>query len=201
MDELTLTTAVARRNAAGHLEDLRALVCGFLRFWRRDDVCAAWCWNRPHRADAASSKADHDGRRGTGACEDRGGWRLRSVPLIAQAERIAVPTVIGLLRPMILLPASALTALTANELELILAHELAHVRRFDLWVNLLQRLGEVVLFFNPAMWYLSRRISTLREYCCDELVCRRGESDGRRCDVDLRDVLCCGLWNWHGRCD
>ncbi len=100
-------------------------------------------------------------------------WRLRGVPLVAQAERIAVPTVIGLVRPMILVPATTLTSLTEGELELILAHELAHVRRLDLWVNLLQRLGEVVLFFNPAMWYLSRRISTLREYCCDEMVCTR----------------------------
>ena len=102
-------------------------------------------------------------------------WRLRGVPLIACAERIAVPTVIGLVRPMILVPATALTALSEIELELILEHELAHVRRFDLWVNLLQRLGEVVLFFNPAMWYLSRRISTLREYCCDEAVCGRSD--------------------------
>lgn len=100
-------------------------------------------------------------------------WRMRAVPLIACAERIAVPTVIGLMRPMILVPATALTALTEGELELILEHELAHVRRFDLWVNMLQRLGEAVLFFNPAVWYLSRRISTLREYCCDEAVCRR----------------------------
>ena len=99
-------------------------------------------------------------------------WRLRCAPMVAMAEGIAVPTVVGLLRPMILLPASVLTGLSAGELELIVAHELAHVRRYDLWVNLLQRAAEVVLFFNPALWYLSRQISTLREYCCDELVCR-----------------------------
>ena len=55
---------------------------------------------------------------------------------------------------------------------MILTHELAHVRRQDMWVNLLQRVAEALLFFNPALWYLSRRISTLREYCCDELTCR-----------------------------
>ena len=55
---------------------------------------------------------------------------------------------------------------------MILAHELAHVRRHDMWVNLLQRLAEIVLFFNPPLWYLSRRIASLREYCCDELACR-----------------------------
>jgi beta-lactamase regulating signal transducer with metallopeptidase domain len=116
-------------------------------------------------------------------------WRLRGVPIVAQAERIVVPTVIGLLRPMILVPASALTALTASELELILAHELAHVRRFDMWVNLLQRLGEVVLFFNPAMWYLSRRISALREYCCDDVVCRRSELEAGGVPVAYASAL------------
>ena len=55
---------------------------------------------------------------------------------------------------------------------MILAHELADVRRHDMWVNLLQRLAETVLFFNPPLWYLSRRIASLREYRCDELACR-----------------------------
>ncbi len=98
-------------------------------------------------------------------------WSMRVVPTLARAERIVTPKVIGLLRPTILLPASAISGLSTDELELILAHELAHVRRFDMWVNLIQRLAEVVLFFNPALWYLSRRISLLREYCCDEAVC------------------------------
>ena len=100
-------------------------------------------------------------------------WRLRAVPILAEAERVAVPTVVGLLKPFILVPTSAITGLASTELELILAHELAHVRRHDMWVNLLQRLGEVVLFFNPALWYLSRRIAALREYCCDEYVCNQ----------------------------
>ncbi len=99
-------------------------------------------------------------------------WSLRVVPALARAEKIVVPKVVGLLRPTILLPAAALTGLSTSELEMILTHELAHVRRYDMWVNLLQRLAEVVLFFNPALWYLSRRISTLREYCCDEMTCQ-----------------------------
>jgi len=99
-------------------------------------------------------------------------WSMRVVPTLAWAEKIVVPKVVGLVRPTILLPVSAIAGLSANELDLILAHELAHVRRFDLWVNLVQRVAETVLFFNPALWYLSRRIDTLREYCCDELTCR-----------------------------
>ena len=99
-------------------------------------------------------------------------WSMRIVPTLARAEEIVVPKVVGLLRPTILLPVSAITCLSTDELEMILAHELAHVRRYDMWVNLTQRVAEVVLFFNPALWYLSRRIGTLREYCCDELTCR-----------------------------
>jgi beta-lactamase regulating signal transducer with metallopeptidase domain len=99
-------------------------------------------------------------------------WSLRVGPALAVAEHIVVPKVVGLLQPTILLPVSALSGLSADELEKILAHELAHVRRHDMWVNLLQRLAEAVLFFNPALWFLSRRISLLREYCCDELACR-----------------------------
>lgn len=93
--------------------------------------------------------------------------------LLATSRDVLVPTVVGVVKPTILLPASALTGLSASELEMILLHELAHVRRHDQWVNLVQRLAEVVLFFNPALWYLSRRIATLREYCCDELTCRQ----------------------------
>lgn len=99
-------------------------------------------------------------------------WSLRVTPILATTESIVLPKLIGLTRPVILLPASALSGLSAAELEMILIHELAHVRRYDLLGNLLQRVVEVVLFFNPTAWYLSRRISLLREYCCDETACR-----------------------------
>ncbi|HEX4073706.1 MAG TPA: M56 family metallopeptidase [Planctomycetaceae bacterium] len=99
-------------------------------------------------------------------------WSLRAVPLLVRVEEIAIPKVVGLVWPKILLPASALSGLPVSQLELVLIHELAHVRRHDMWVNLLQRVTEAVLFFNPAAWYVSRRIATLREFCCDELTCR-----------------------------
>ncbi|QDU47748.1 M56 family metallopeptidase [Gimesia panareensis] len=106
-------------------------------------------------------------------------WNLKVRPALACVEQIVVPQVTGLLRPTILLPASVLSSLSVGELELILAHELAHIRRHDLWVNLLQRLAEVVLFFNPALWYLSHRISLLREYCCDEMTCQNNANEHR----------------------
>ena len=80
-----------------------------------------------------------------------------------------MPTVIGWLKPVVLLPASALAALSPQQLEAILAHELAHIRRHDYLVNLLQTLVETLLFYHPAVWWLSRRIRIERENCCDDL--------------------------------
>lgn len=116
-------------------------------------------------------------------------WRLRLVPLVKQSEQIVVPRVIGLLRPTVLIPTAALAGLPTSELEMILAHELAHVRRHDMWVHLVQRLAEAVLFFNPALWYLSRRIGTLREYCCDELVCEAVEPNSEHHRLRYAEAL------------
>lgn len=98
-------------------------------------------------------------------------WRMKTVPLLAETSRTITPTVVGFTKPLILLPTATLTGLSPQELELILAHELAHLRRGDLWLQLVQRLAEAVLFYNPALWYLTRRVSTLREECCDTAAC------------------------------
>ncbi|QSQ25456.1 energy transducer TonB [Pyxidicoccus parkwayensis] len=90
------------------------------------------------------------------------------VRLLASAS-IDVPMVIGLWRPLILVPASAMTGLSASQLEAILAHELAHIRRHDYLVNLLQSLVETLLFYHPAVWWLSHRIREEREHCADDL--------------------------------
>lgn len=81
-----------------------------------------------------------------------------------------VPIVVGYFRPVILLPVSLVTSIPATQLEAILAHELAHVRRHDFLVNLLQILVETVFFYHPAVWWLSSRLRAEREYCCDQLV-------------------------------
>jgi hypothetical protein len=80
-----------------------------------------------------------------------------------------VPTVIGWLRPVVLLPGSALTGLTPPQLEAILAHELAHIQRHDYLVNLLQGVVEVLLFYHPGVWWVSQRIRVEREQCCDDV--------------------------------
>lgn len=87
----------------------------------------------------------------------------------AESALVQVPTVVGYLRPMVLLPASAVTGLTTEQLELILAHELAHVRRHDYLVNLLQTVVEALLFFHPGMWWVSSQVRRERENCCDDV--------------------------------
>lgn len=94
---------------------------------------------------------------------------LRFPPRVCVSEKIREAIVVGLWRPLVLLPASWLTEMTPEVLEAVMAHELAHVRRLDLWVNLLQRLMETLLFYHPAVWWLSRRLSLEREMCADQL--------------------------------
>lgn len=76
--------------------------------------------------------------------------------------------VLGWLKPVVLIPAAALLALTPEALEALLIHELAHIRRGDFLANLLQSLAESLLFYHPAVWWLSRRIRQEREHCCDD---------------------------------
>ncbi len=80
-----------------------------------------------------------------------------------------VPATCGWLRPVILLPASSITGLPPEQLEAVLAHELAHIARHDYLVNLLQVAVETLLFFHPAVWWISGHIRREREVCCDEL--------------------------------
>ncbi len=94
---------------------------------------------------------------------------IRRPVRLLESARVGVPTVIGWLRPVILVPASALTGLSQQQLESILAHELAHVRRHDVLVNTLQVAVETLLFYHPAVWWVSRQVRTLREHCCDDL--------------------------------
>jgi len=91
----------------------------------------------------------------------------RAVRLLASAGT-DVPCSAGWLKPVILLPISALAGLAPQQLEAILAHELAHVRRHDFLVNILQTVVETLLFYHPAVWWVSHRVRVEREYCCDD---------------------------------
>jgi beta-lactamase regulating signal transducer with metallopeptidase domain len=79
------------------------------------------------------------------------------------------PAVIGWIRPVVLLPASAISGLAPSQVEALLAHELAHIRRHDYLVNLLQTAIETLLFYHPAVWWVGRQMRTERENCCDDL--------------------------------
>jgi uncharacterized protein (TIGR03435 family) len=85
------------------------------------------------------------------------------------SELVSVPTVIGWLKPVVLLPAAALTGIAPEHIEVLLTHELAHIRRHDYLVNLLQRFAETLLFYHPAVWWLSHQMSAEREACCDDI--------------------------------
>ena len=95
---------------------------------------------------------------------------------IAESGLANVPMVIGHLKPLILIPVGLLTALSTEEIETILIHELAHIRRADYLVNLLQSFVEIIFFFNPAVLWISALIRTERENCCDDIVIAQSSS-------------------------
>jgi beta-lactamase regulating signal transducer with metallopeptidase domain len=95
--------------------------------------------------------------------------RVHAAVQFAQSALVEVPTVVGYFRPMVLLPASAITGLSNEQLEMILAHELAHVRRHDYLVNLTQTAIEALLFYHPGMWWVSAEVRREREHCCDDV--------------------------------
>jgi Zn-dependent protease with chaperone function len=109
-----------------------------------------------------------NGRRGSGNYA-LGCGIARPVALLESCFTDA-PVLIGYWRPVILLPLGCLTGLSAAQVECILLHELAHVMRHDYIVNLLQSLVEGLLFYHPAVWWVSRVVRAERENCCDDRV-------------------------------
>lgn len=89
-----------------------------------------------------------------------------------QCNGLDVPAVIGWFRPVVLLPLTVLAGLSQAQLEAVVAHELAHIKRWDYFVNLFQIAAETVLFYHPAVWWVSRRIRQERENCCDDAAVR-----------------------------
>ncbi len=119
--------------------------------------------------------------RRTGVCCAQAVWRSRvdrlrerlrlSRPVVLLESSLAeVPVVVGYLRPVILMPVGLLAGLPVSQVEAILLHELAHIRRYDYLVNLLQVFVEGLLFYHPAIWWISDVMRTEREYCCDDVV-------------------------------
>ncbi len=88
---------------------------------------------------------------------------------ILESALVRAPVVIGHLKPIILFPIGAINRLSTDEVESIIAHELAHIKRNDYLVNILINITESIFYFHPAMWWLSSQIKAEREHCCDDL--------------------------------
>jgi len=102
--------------------------------------------------------------------ELRTSLRLGKAVTLLESCLAEVPVVVGYLRPVILLPVGMLVSMPAGQIEAILLHELAHIRRRDYLVNLFQTIVENFLFYHPAVWWISGVIRSEREHCCDDLV-------------------------------
>ncbi len=101
---------------------------------------------------------------------------LDVTPVLMICNRVTVPMVFGIWRPVILLPTSLITNIPPVQLDAILAHEMSHLRQFDHLIVIGQRLMEAILFFHPVTWWLSRRLDWQREICCDDRVLEVGTS-------------------------
>jgi beta-lactamase regulating signal transducer with metallopeptidase domain len=128
-------------------------------------LCGAWIWSRQRRANemkpAAATWQVHIARLG------RRSGLTRRVRLYT-SRLIDVPMVIGRMAPRVVVPARALVEMPIEELDALLLHELAHVRRGDGWFALVQGVVEALFFYHPAVWWLSARVRSEREHCCDE---------------------------------
>lgn len=93
---------------------------------------------------------------------------VRRIIQYCESREIDAPVVIGWFRPVVLIPLAAIAGLSEQQLEAVIAHELAHIQRLDAFVNVFQIFVETVLFYHPAVWWVSRRIRAEREHCCDD---------------------------------
>jgi beta-lactamase regulating signal transducer with metallopeptidase domain len=89
---------------------------------------------------------------------------------LCTSDRVQVPTAIGLVKPAVVIPRWVMQELSTDELNQILLHELAHLRRWDDWTNLAQKIVKALFFFHPAVWWIERRVSLEREMACDDAV-------------------------------
>ena len=135
-----------------------------LRLWNE--------WRRLRRLCDEAAPVDAEWQRRFEKLAARLGVHMRV--RLRQGAGIVTPMLVGVLRPTILLPASLFARLPVDQLELILVHELAHLRRLDPLFNLLQTGLDTLLFYHPAVHWISRKVREDRELCCDEVVVNSG---------------------------
>jgi beta-lactamase regulating signal transducer with metallopeptidase domain len=94
---------------------------------------------------------------------------LRKKVEMGESGYISVPVAMGFFKPVILFPFEILSGLPREQVEAIIAHEIAHIKRYDIFINLFQSAAEIIFFFNPFVWWISGRIRLEREFCCDDI--------------------------------
>lgn len=94
---------------------------------------------------------------------------LKKVPSLMLSLNTTVPMAIGWIKPIVLIPVSMLTGLTPTQLDMLMLHELAHIRRYDYVVNFVQSIVEIILFFHPCVLWVSNQMRNEREYCSDDI--------------------------------
>lgn len=144
---------------------------GFVAFWLAGvltfSVRLFGGWRFTTRLRSTAHPAPHEWQQTLERIATRVG-SVCSVRLLV-SSLVDVPTVVGWLQPVILVPLEALTGLPPEYLTALLAHEMAHLRRHDYLASVLQSLAEAVLFYHPAVWWISDQIRAERESCCDDL--------------------------------
>jgi beta-lactamase regulating signal transducer with metallopeptidase domain len=110
---------------------------------------------------------------------------------VCVSDRLRVPTAIGFVKPLVVIPSWAMHELSPTELNTILLHELAHLRRWDDWTNLVQKVLGVLLFFHPAVWWIEKKLALEREMACDDLVLAQTPSPRAyaECLVSLAETM------------
>ena len=96
--------------------------------------------------------------------------KTRRLVRLCTSDLVNIPTAVGFVKPLIIVPGWVMRELPADELNQILLHELAHLRRWDDWTNLVQKVVKALFFFHPAVWWIEKRVSLEREMACDDIV-------------------------------
>ncbi|PXX47186.1 M56 family metallopeptidase [Undibacterium pigrum] len=99
-------------------------------------------------------------------------FHIQGKVLLRVVDDLRSPMVVGVFHPMVLMPAAMLTGMPIDLLKMLLAHEMAHIKRHDYLLNLIQTFIEIVLFYHPAVWWMSKQIRNSREEIADDLAAR-----------------------------
>jgi beta-lactamase regulating signal transducer with metallopeptidase domain len=150
-------------------------------------AATGWRWQRAMKLCRGAGGEDNSVREIMSRLSQRLG--VRRPPRLAVTEGAVGPAVLGLFRPCVLLPRTVFDGKSRDDLELVLAHELVHVRRGDSWFGLLRLLAVALWWFHPLVWWASRQASREAERCCDEAVLAELKCSPARYARCLLDVL------------